>query len=94
MGSHRVKLWMIVAGAAAALTVALPLAPHSWGESDLASVIAAPLSFGLILASLPFGGLHSGPPVVPVLALASILNAAIWGAAFWVQAHGWRRRAS
>jgi hypothetical protein len=61
MGSQRIKLWMIVAGAAATLTCALPLAPSSWGESDLAAIVTAPLSFGLIFASLPFGGLHNGP---------------------------------
>lgn len=37
------------------------------------------LSWGVILASVPFGGLHNDPPVLLVFALGALLNGLLWG---------------
>jgi hypothetical protein len=83
--ASRVRSWMVVAAIAAGLTFALPLLPARWVESTPFALIGVPLGFGLIVASLPFGGLHNAPPFLPLAILSSILNAAIWGGVFWLQ---------
>lgn len=33
----------------------------------------------VILAAMPYGGLHNNPPLVRVAIIASVMNAALWG---------------
>jgi hypothetical protein len=35
--------------------------------------------WSLIVASIPFGGLHNDPPVFLVFALCALINALVWG---------------
>lgn len=73
-----VKRWLIVAILMMLVTTTLPL----WPQSDVAGLLAAPFGFGVLFASIPFGGLHNAPPQGPLMLLASLLNGAIWGGAF------------
>ena len=51
-----------------------------WGHSALASTFGDVfLSWGIIAASIPFGGLHNDPPVFLVFAVGAFLNALLWG---------------
>jgi hypothetical protein len=72
------KHWMVVAVCAAALTAVLPLLP----ENMIFAIVGIPLSFGVLIGGSFYGGLHANPPVVPVFAIACIVNAALWGGAF------------
>jgi hypothetical protein len=81
------KHWTLVAFIAAALTALIPLL----ADNAAVAIVGIPLSFGVILGSLPFGGLHNGPPVVAVFALACVINAIVWGGAFRLTRWGRRR---
>ena len=43
------------------------------------AILGIPLEIGVALAAMPYGGLHNSPPMVPVVVIASIINAALWG---------------
>ena len=51
-----------------------------WSETRLGSMLGDDfLGWGMILASIPFGGLHDNPPFFLVFALAALINAVLWG---------------
>jgi hypothetical protein len=79
--------WQIVAVIAAGLTAAAPLLP----DNTATFVLTLPLSFGVLFGSAFFGGLHNGPPAMPVFALAAAFNAVVWGGAFRLTRWGRRR---
>ncbi len=73
----RISRIAIVAGVVAA---ALTCTGDFWSDTRLGSVLGDIfLGWGLILASIPFGGLHNNPPVILVFVLAALINAALWG---------------
>ena len=79
----------------AVLAVVLTLTARWWAVTRPASVFAdLTLSWGIIFASLPFGGLHNDPPFVLVYAVGLLLNALLWGLASAGLARLWRRRSA
>ena len=80
----RLRAWMVAAAIAGLITAVAPFVPDAWGESRFASIVAAPLGFGLILASVPFGGPHNAPLAAPFVILATAINAAFWASSFGV----------
>ena len=80
----RLRAWMAAAAIAGLITAVAPFVPDAWGESRFASIVAAPLGFGLILASVPFGGPHNAPLAAPFVILATAINATFWGFVFWL----------
>lgn len=66
----------LIVGVLAALTTVVAM-------SDLVktwpSWLEATIFFGVIIASMPFGGLHDGPPWVPLVIVSALVNGLIWG---------------
>src|SRR6476469_2644298 len=80
------RRWELIGLVAAGLTACGPL----WPENAVTFIATLPLSFGVLFAGVFFGGLHNNPPVVPVFALASVFNAAVFGGAFRLTRWGLR----
>ena len=65
--------------AAGILAAILTCTGDLWSNTTLGSAFGDLfLGWGVILASTPFGGLHSNPPVYLVFALAALLNGLLW----------------
>jgi hypothetical protein len=72
----RVSRIAIIAGVVAAVMTCTSF----WSETALGSIVGDTLlGWGLILASIPFGGLHDNPPVFLVFAMAALINGVLWG---------------
>ena len=69
------RVFALAGIAAAGLTIAVLRVPR---VSELPGVQTG-VEFGVIVGSIPFGGLHNDPPEMPLLVIASLLNAMLWG---------------
>ncbi len=73
----RISRPALVAGIVAAI---LTCTGDLWSNTVLGNTLGdAFLAWGVILASIPFGGLHNNPPVYLVFALGALLNGLLWG---------------
>lgn|GEM_PF-6540797 len=83
---HRIT-WQAASMLAATLTIVLMLyaafASSFFPDSDAlmipVAIFGIPFELGVLLAALPYGGLHNNPPLVRVAVIASLINAALWG---------------
>ena len=67
---------------AATLAIVLTVTAPWWTRTVPTSVFADfTLSWGIIFAALPFGGLHNGPPWLVVAIAGPLLNGLLWAAA-------------
>ncbi len=71
---NRINASLVAGGIASVLTLTIPL----WPERPVVALLGVPLTFGVVVASVTFGGLHNAPPIAPLTVLASILNGVIW----------------
>ena len=72
------------AAATTLLIVASSIGPATWQDSSALAILGIPFSVGLIFASIPFGGLHYAPPVIPVAIIASAVNGFLYGGLAWL----------